>query len=1354
MTMKSFILIIASILTFMFPAIPVSGSNGSRAVRLFSDPELITGLYTCFCLDKDGMLWIGSDTGLLRFDGNSYDVYRHDDNNPGSISDNRILKILCDSHGNLWVGTANGLNRYNPDTDTFSLITLPEKAFDGYIIGLTEQHDGTITFLVSGVGLYVIDHSDDMPVAVRYLPNTIGEKGFSILTQSPDKSLYLGCHNGSLCIISPNGNAELRKISSDYITGIVVENDSSILISAVNDIYRYDPQTDRLTALTIDSRSKLPVNNITCGKDGTVYVATQGSGLWKIRPGSNKVEKDLSLYSPLHNINHLKIGATYIDPNDNLWIGCNFYGVGMVPSTPIPFFYRGIRDIVSTFSGGLNTLAFVGSKLLVAISNGTILILNPDGSLSAKAIVPTGNDATSIIEGSDGSALVGVANDGIYRLELSTGKMSLMLPVEGKFPGIHLCMATDGDIFAGVHGIGLLRYNPSDKSVKWYYNEEYLDRLTNNYIASLHRSADNKIWIGLYGGLACYDCKGDSLMKIDQRDFLKRTTSSFEDGPDGSVYMATTLGLIHYHPDKGVIRTYSTEDGLSNHEIRSLTTDLNGNLWLGTMHGLSCMRHGSDKIISYHGGYGLYEKRYPYAVTSPLDGTVYFGNDAGITSLRPSSVTTPDLNNCNIKVSALYVNGSRVFASSMSGDRPIIDGNPLSPSALHLSHKDNTLMMRLSTLDFRDASNVRYKWQIPQLGDTWTRTKPGENTITLPTLEPGDYTLRLKACENNISSDVTEIRIHIASPWYTSDIAKVLYLLVLIAIIVLSFTVMKKKREEKINDAKIKFFMDISHDIRSPVTLILSPLESLLKQPLDPEVTAKLHTMRRNAHRLLSLVNQLLDLRKIEKGKMRLKCSPTDMRSFVGELVEMYESQAETKHISMEFKCDDELPKVSIDRDNFDKILVNLISNAIKYTPDGGNIQVRLCKADDDEIGKCAEIQVIDSGIGLDNKTLAHIFDRFYRARENHGNSASVGFGIGLDLCRRLVTLHGGTISAANRSDGTKGSVFTVRIPLYEQDTIDNQAITIGEGNSHAQADNDNKHIAGSYIPNRDTPPASTRGKVRYSASNRRILVEDDDAELREYIKDHLSGVYRVTTASNGAEAMKMILDNVPDLVVSDVMMPEMDGLTLLKQLKSNSRTHHVPVILLSSKSDIADRMAGWNRGADGYIGKPFDIDELDMMIDNIIDNRLKLKGKFSGVQDNDDKIATPEMKGNDEALMEKIMAIINTHINDPMLNVEKLGREVGISRAHLHRKMKELIGMTPSDFIRNIRLRRACELLKKPDVDITQVAYTLGFTSQPHFSTAFKRFTGVSPTEYRTMHVQGKSPEIPELPEIPDMPS
>ena len=291
------------------------------------------------------------------------------------------------------------------------------------------------------------------------------------------------------------------------------------------------------------------------------------------------------------------------------------------------------------------------------------------------------------------------------------------------------------------------------------------------------------------------------------------------------------------------------------------------------------------------------------------------------------------------------------------------------------------------------------------------------------------------------------------------------------------------------------------------------------------------------------------------------------------------------------------------------------------------------------------------------------------------------------------------------------------------------------------------KHIAESYIPGQETPVPTNRNKQRYSASNRRILVVDDDAELREYIKGHLSGVYKVITASNGAEAMKLILDNVPDLVVSDVMMPEMDGLTLLKQLKSNVDTHHVPVILLSSKSDIADRMAGWNRGADGYIGKPFNIEELDMMIDNIIDNRLKLKGKFSGAQDNDDKIATPEMKGNDEALMEKIMSIINDHINDPLLNVEKLGREVGISRAHLHRKMKELIGMTPSDFIRNIRLRRACELLKKPDVDITQVAYTLGFTSQPHFSTAFKRFTGFSPTEYRTLHIQGKSPKIPDMP-------
>jgi len=1345
MTMKSLFLIIATILTFMLHPLHAYGSNGNRAARLFSDPEILTGWYTGFCLDHDGFLWIGSDTGLLRFDGNTYDMYRHNDNDPGSLSDNRVLKIICDTKGNLWVATANGLNLYNRDTDSFSLIDLPEKGFNGYIIGLIEQHDGTVTFIVSGVGLYFIDYTDSQPTAVRYLPHTIGEKNFSYLSQGNDGNLYVGVHSGSICIISPNGNTETHRISSDYITGIAVENDSSILISSINDIYRYTPGTGRVTPLTICRQGKLSINNITCGKDGITYVATQGSGLWKINPGSNLVEADYSIYSPLLNINHLKIGATYSDPNGNLWIGCNHYGVVNVPSTPIPFFYRSLKDMVSNFSGGLNAVASIGSNLLVSINDGTILIMNQDGSLKANVRTPSGEDATSIIAGSDHSALVGVINDGIYRLDLPGGEMTKLLHIGGKFPGIKICTSAEGDIFAGVHGVGLLKYNPATGEKEWFYNEDYQDRLNNNYIAGIHHSADNKIWIGLYSGVACYDCMTDSLLKIDQKPFLKGATFDFADGPDGSVYIGTSHGLIHFHPQKGVLKKYSTDDGLSDHEIRSLTTDLDGGLWIGTMHGLSYMNPSTDKIIAYHGGYGLYENRYPHATTSSSDGTIYFGNDAGITSFAPDDVTTPEFSR-DVKISAFYVNGSRITRSSKTGDQYIIGGNLMSPSDLYLSYRDKSLMMRLSTMDFRDASNVRYKWQIKGLGDRWNVSRPGENIITLPPLEPGEYTLRLKACENSLSTNITEIKIHIAPPWYTSDVAKILYMLVLIAIIVLSLTVMRKKREEKINDAKIKFFIDISHDIRSPVTLILSPLESLLKQPLEPEVTAKLHTMRRNAHRLLSLVNQLLDLRKIDKGKMRLSCSPTDMKSFIGELVEMYESQAESKHISMEFKCEEEMPKVSVDRDNFDKILVNLISNAIKYTPAGGNIQVTCHTADDDEIGRCMEIQVIDTGIGLDNKTLAHIFDRFYRARENHKDS-TVGFGIGLDLCRQLVTLHNGTISAANRSDGTKGSIFTVRIPLTCNNSTENQTDKIGGGNLTQESDTENNHIANKYIPGQDSPINAQRNKLRHSASTRRILVVDDDPELREYIREHLSGVYKVSTASNGAEAMKMIHDNVPDLVVSDVMMPEMDGLTLLKQLKSNADTHHVPVILLSSKSDIADRMAGWNRGADGYLGKPFNIEELDMMIDNTIDNRLKLKGKFSGAQDNDDKIATPEMKGNDEALIEKIMAIINTHINDPMLNVEKLGREVGISRAHLHRKMKELIGMTPSDFIRNVRLRRACELLKKPDVDITQVAYTLGFTSQPHFSTAFKRFTGFSPTEYRTLHIQGKSPKIPDLP-------
>lgn len=531
----------------------------------------------------------------------------------------------------------------------------------------------------------------------------------------------------------------------------------------------------------------------------------------------------------------------------------------------------------------------------------------------------------------------------------------------------------------------------------------------------------------------------------------------------------------------------------------------------------------------------------------------------------------------------------------------------------------------------------------------------------------------------------------------------------------LLYKVAKNRREEELYEAKIRYFMDISHELRSPVTLMLSPVETLLKQSNSPETTSQLLTMRRNGQRVLNLVDQLLDLRKIEKGKMRLVFTKTDIRAFVEELVEMFRPMAEEKKQTLIFSCEEKEMWGEADRNNLDKILVNLISNAIKYTPDGGEINIELKKSSDSFGTARYTVTVADTGIGLDNKVISHLFERFYRNREMHHGNAS-GFGIGLDLCMRLVELHKGEIIAKNREDGVKGSIFSVSLPFY-------YAIP--------DADADQEATIHRVLPDLVSGTAISQKNVK-SGHRFRIMVVDDDEELREYIKMSLAPTYKVIALPDAEAALKELSEKIPDLIVTDIKMDGIDGLSLLKRVKSNMATQHIPVILFSSATGSDARVKGWKSGADGYLAKPFTIDELEGMISGLLSTRSKLKGKFSGSQETVDNIETPKLRGIDEELMEKINSFINDNLAEPALNVDALSESVGLSRSQLNRRMKEIVGIAPSDYIRNIKLKKACEMLSKGDVDIAQVAYSLGFNAQSHFSTLFKRYTGMTPSEYR----------------------
>ena len=1308
-----------------------------RSGHLYNSRETVSGGYTEFCRDHDGFLWVGTEHGLLRFDGNTYDTYLHDEQKEGSLSDNRILDLLCDSKGRLWVATANGLNLYDRRTDSFKLIDIPAKDFNGYIISVAEQNDGTITFIFSGDGLYVINELPKGEMSPVRWP-LAGERDFVSLECGKDGKVYISDHNGQLHVISANGSQKTIKVGDSYVKDIEFESDGNLIVNILNDLYRLNTSTLEVSKLKtpIDINiSKLSPSLV----DNSIYIGTMGSGVWRVEAGSDTPEPCHDLYSPFLDINGGKVNAVYGDSFNNLWLGCDYKGILMVPSKGNPFLYRPMNSYNPGFTGGISALAVSNGRVIAGAENEKIIVLSSTGELLKSYPMPRGGIATSIEPIEGGKLLVGIMSQGVWELSLADGVWKPLKMIPGDYPSVIVCSDGGDNVFAGIHGIGVLRFNRKTGEEKWLEIDSDGSRLTNSFITDMSRSRDGKIWMGLYGGIACYDLKGDSLVSLNQEPFLKGATHAVIPLPGEGVLAATSHGLIEFHPGKGVVKKFTTVNGLSDNDVRSIAIDRKGGRWIGTMNGLSYQGPKSDEINAYYGSYGLVENAFKHSAVSGEDGRVYFAGDLGVTSFNPADVPSPQFDS-DIKISAIYLNGERVAPYSKTGRRLVIEGDMMRPDVLNLPYSDNALSLRLSTMDFREGSNIIYRWRMSDMSDEWIETRPGENVITLPYLEPGTHTLQFQGKENSVFSPLSEIKIRISPPWYLSIWAKTLYFLVFLGIVALCWMVVQKKKEEKANDEKIKFFIDVSHDIRSPITLILSPLESLMRRNFDSDVNRQLKTIHRNCQRILSLVNQMLDLRKLDKGKMRLSCRLTDLPVFVEELADMFRPQARERGLELSFENHSEFGDVWIDRDNLDKILVNLISNAIKYTPSGGKVEIVTEKVDDEKLGLCAQISVLDTGIGLDSKVEARIFERFYRVREDHA-SATPGFGIGLDLCRRLARLHHGSISGRNRDDGVKGSVFAIRIPLiesaYQPEELDrtvkknDDAVELGA-----------KHLV---ITSGVTAADQEAAAVRRNGPKRKVLVVDDYDELREYICQQMEGAYKPVGARDGEEAMKIIMANPPDIIVSDVMMPGVDGLELLKRVKSNASTSHIPVILLSSKYELSDRMAGWDKGADGYLGKPFNFEELRIMMDTLIENSLRMKGKYSGAQDTEGKITTPEVKGNDEKLMERIMKVIDKYIADPEFNVEKLSSEAGISRAHLHRKMKESIGLTPSDFIRNIRLRRACELLQKPDIEVTQIAYLVGYVSQPHFSTAFKKFTGHTPSEYRVKFLTEDSVEQPD---------
>ncbi|MDR2117936.1 MAG: response regulator [Tannerellaceae bacterium] len=1310
-----------------FFLLPVAWCCRARQSRFYGRGELTCNLITDMCRDSNGFIWIGTANGLNKFDGWTFTHYFHKETNESSLLSNYVYSLCVDSKKTLWIGTNRSLQRYLPYEDAFRPVHFPHD-LQPSVEDIIELHTGEIWIATSGKGVFAVDRQSMTAVEMHDVNRACGNLLLDNIYEDSSHTIWIPVPPNKVLRITAGevaGNAGFQMLEAPGFIHSFAEDDKGRLFASFQSgIGMWEPLARKFIPLK-NLAGHLLKPKILCGRKGIVYVGTFGRGLGYIDPQTLEIRKMSGIENRDINLEKIKVESLIEDRDGNLWAGCFRKGLLMVPNESSLFDFRDFSDMEHQ-SGDCISSIYKDSEGIVwaGAENGEMMKVHEDGRIAAS--YPAANAIASLFEDSDHTFWVGTGYGGLLQFDRSSGSYRHTPGTNGAYIK-SIVEDKEKNVYFSIFGGGFMQYSlPTRKRRLIAENTPTTGgrSLKNNFINKLMTDSKGRIWAGHYKGVDCYDPQADTFLKLGCDSALRTTIcySLLEDSL-GTVWMGTNNGLFGYHHESGRFVHYSTDDGLPDNVICGLVKDRRGNIWCSTFRGI-CRIHCRDGVMySYLSGSGLFDREYSRGVYFQCsEGEAYFGGVYGITRFIPDSIQNREIA-AEPMLTLLALNNRPVSAHTFSGGRPISHTVFSEASALHLSYRDNTFAMDFSMMNYRDPENILYEYRLEGANDEWYQTATGSNRIIYNRLPPGNYMFHIRACDNGVYSPVKSFAIIITPPWYASPAAKAGYTVLLLGFIgtfcYFLHHWLRKVHQEEINEEKLKFFINISHEIRSPMTLIISPLTMLMKKDYDEATLKAFRSMYRNANRIVRLLNQLLDIRRIDKGQMKMTCSEVNLVSFIEELLGIFEYQADKRAISLRFEHAAEYLPAWIDRNNFDKVLINLLDNAFKFTPEGGEITLSLeCKVRDNRKGhprSYAEISIKDSGIGLDEKNSDRIFERFYQ----DSPLSSSGSGIGLNLCKTLIELHHGAITAGNRKE-TQGSCFTITIPL---------------GNEHLGKD---EMVAQDFSPRLaleqnmycEMEP-HTKQSGRKTGTGYKILVIDDDREICHYLQQELISHYRVITCSNGTEGLQKALDTLPDLIVSDVIMAGMDGFTLLKKIKTNANISHIPVILLTSQAEYGNRMKGWDKGADAILTKPFNLEELLLLCSNLIAGRRHLKGKFAGFQDQKEKVKPVELKSNDEQLIERLMSAINRNMGNPHFNVELLAEEAGISRVQLHRKLKEIAGIPAGEFIRNIRLKQAATLLKTRKTNISQVAYAVGYTNPSLFSVAFKKFYGFSPTEY-----------------------
>lgn len=1293
---------------------------------------LSNGNVTAILKDSYGFLWIGTQYGLNRYDGYGFKVYTANPDVPGNMVTNNVGGLQEDGLGNIWISSFSYMV-YNREKDNF-INDVPGFLQDlgiqvdrnykvyvdrkKYLWVLSEQNAFLYDTREKILKVFNIKVRLDEVVTAELSDD--GESLYGIL--KPGYLWQINKHTGNQTVL------ELKHVvKPELYTKIYADSRGGLwLFSGQTDLiyHRQNQQSDwkklLLSSVTREQRNK--VLNMQDDGNGRIWIGTDHSGVFIYDRNKETLTNLLEDPKTNSSIGSNNVTCSYRDEDGVIWIGHSKKGISYYHSS-----FHTIENIEQPECRDVSIILEdrQGNIWLGTDGNGLFLKESGKGGKIKKLPLQSGV-IVSLLEDRKGRIWIGTYLDGLFCYE--NGKFTQFTTrTSGLATDNIWCLEEDRyeNLWIGTLGGGLQYLRNENRSMN------SLVTVCEGMKHPMHLYYDNgdNLYLGTVYGLYVVDITtGNHVVhtgnKRGTQHFKQMLISNVYKDSNNNIWLGHLEGLTLWDTKKDTLYFIDKEHGLTDNIVHGIIEDEHQNIWVSTSNGLSVLSAEHDgrgdvriscRNFSTRDGFkdNYFNNHAMYRLHT---GDLLLGGTEGFTVVNPNKMAEKNRPPANVIFTGLTVgNNSIEVDANYKGARLLRHSMELTDS-LTFRHKDKLISIQFTAGDLLYADKVKYAYKLEGFSSQWITTP--ENKIVFSSLPPGDYRLVVKASNSDgvWNNDASVLNITVTPPFYLSGLAVAFYIFSVISLFIYILhrtqrrhqikleaqrVQLEREQETNLNEMKLKFFTNISHDLRTPLTLILTPLQALLNGPLEAGVRKKLDSINKSADQLLHLINTLLDFRKLDVGAEVLWVKAGDLVSFIVNLCGLFQTYAIDRHIRFSVTNEMKVLTMRFDPDKIRKIMLNLLSNAFKFTPDGGTIHVHIYTEADDVC-----IAVSDSGAGISDTDKSYVFERFF---QSPGHQEQTGSGIGLHIAREYVRMHGGRMTVEDNKP--QGSVFIVRLPLPEADVIEEFPSEMTEDEELFEQE-----------------------KEQGLPVNPVLLFVDDNRDFCEFMADSLSDEYSVLLAYNGQEAIEQLQQNDVDVVVSDVMMPVMSGTELCERIKTNIEWSHIPVILLTARTAEEYQLEGLKLGADDYLTKPFNFNLLKLRIRKFLEWTEKCHHSFS--QKLDVSPGEITITSLDEQLIGKAIKLVEEHISEPEFSVEELGTAVGLSRGHLYKKLMSITGKGPAEFIRTIRLKRGRQLLEKSQLQIAEIAYAVGFNSPKRFTINFKNEFGVSPSEYlRTLN-------------------